>query len=367
MRLSYGRRNLQINTNYNRSYYIVFQPNFVSELVMVGKITSNKFLSGSQIAALMGDDKWRSPNTLLTDILAERKVEGFVVTQVEQNEAMEWGDEHEPTIIAKTADRLEIDKVTDQVRVPCDYYNNGKKLFSVSLDGILHVERKKTITIDDRRYFAPQGLNIDFEIDGDGNLEVKTTVTYFREEPLPYLGVWQLQAGLMATGRKWGIICILYSGNRLCHYFYRADPKMQNEIVKACIDFYRRVEAIEKGGDIADYLYPSKDPNDLASIYPTHDDEMPEVDLAEHGDELLEVIRLKSLIKTSQERIKEIEAPIMASMGNSEKGILYNNLGVEILKVKWRTTHYKAKRAALTEAKPERFERAKSLTIKEIA
>ncbi len=58
---------------------------------MVGKITSNEFLSGSQIAALMGDDKWTSPNTLLTNILAERGVEGFVVTQVEQNEAMVKG------------------------------------------------------------------------------------------------------------------------------------------------------------------------------------------------------------------------------------------------------------------------------------
>ena len=76
MRLSYGGRNLQNNINFYRSYYIVFQPNFVSELVMVGKITSNEFLSGSQIAALMGDDKWTSPNTLLTNILAERQVEG---------------------------------------------------------------------------------------------------------------------------------------------------------------------------------------------------------------------------------------------------------------------------------------------------
>ena len=91
MRLSYGRRNLQNNINFYRSYYIVFQPNFVSELVMVGKITSNKFLSGSQIAALKGDSKFTTPNTLLTDILAERKVQGFVVTQVEQNEAMVKG------------------------------------------------------------------------------------------------------------------------------------------------------------------------------------------------------------------------------------------------------------------------------------
>ena len=183
MRLSYGRRNLQNNINFYRSYYIVFQPNFVSELVMVGKITSNKNLSGSQIAALLGDSKFTTPNTLLTDILAERKVKGFVVTQVEKNEAMEWGDINEPKIIEVTADRLGIDKVTDQVRVPYDYYNNGKKLFSVSLDGIFHVERKKTITIDDRRYFAPQGLNLDFDIEGEGNIEVKCTTTYFREEP----------------------------------------------------------------------------------------------------------------------------------------------------------------------------------------
>ena len=115
---------------------------------MVGKITSNEFISGSQIVALMGDSKFTTPNTLLTDILAERKVQGFVVTQVEQNEAMDWGDINEPKIIEVTADRLGIDKVTDQVRVPYDYYKDGKKLFSVSLDGILYVERKKYITAE---------------------------------------------------------------------------------------------------------------------------------------------------------------------------------------------------------------------------
>lgn len=123
---------------------------------MVGKITSNEFLSGSQIAALMGDSKFTTPNTLLTDILAERKVEGFVVTRVEQNEAMEFGDLIEPVVIAKTADRLEIDKVTDQVRVPYDYYKDSKKLFSVSLDGILNVERKKYITAETKDIPPPK-------------------------------------------------------------------------------------------------------------------------------------------------------------------------------------------------------------------
>ena len=50
---------------------------YFCEFVMVGKITSNEVLSGSQIAALTEDDKWTSPNTLLTNIFAERQVKGL--------------------------------------------------------------------------------------------------------------------------------------------------------------------------------------------------------------------------------------------------------------------------------------------------
>ena len=333
---------------------------------MVGKITDDKFLSGSQIAALMGDSSYFSPNKLLTHILGARGVHGFEMVDIERNEAMEWGDIHEPVIIKRTADILGIDKVTDKVRVPYHYYHEGKKLFSVSLDGILHVPSKKTISIDDRSTFAPQGLNIDFVIEGDGNLEVKTTKTYFRDVPPNYLGPWQLQSGLMATGRKWGIIAILYSGSQLCLYFYKEDAKMQKAIIDKCLDFYKRVEAVEKGGDIGDYMYPSKDPNDLAMVFDSHDSDAPVVDLANVGDEILEINQLKSMIKTSQERIKELEAVVMKEMGNSEIGELYNNLGETSHKIKWITRHYKAQRPTMTKAKPERYERAKSLTIKEM-
>ena len=333
---------------------------------MVGKITDNKFLSGSLTPALMDDSPYTSPNTLLTNILGARGVAPFTFQEVEQNEAMEWGDIHEPVIIKRTADRLGIDNYTDKVRVPYHYHYDGQKLFSVSLDGILHVPSKKTITIDDRSTFAPQGLSLDFDIEGDGNLEVKTTKTYFRDVPPPHLGVWQLQAGLMATKRKWGVIAILYSGSQLCLYFYKEDAEMQKAIVKKCKDFYQRVEAVEKGGEIGDYMYPSKDPNDLAMVFDSHDSDAPVVDLANVGDEILEIHQLKSMIKTSQERIKELEAVVMKELGNSEEGELYNNLGETSHKVKWITRHYKAQRPTMTKAKPERYERAKSLTIKEM-
>ena len=333
---------------------------------MVGKITDDKFLSGSLIPALMDDNPFMTPNTLLMHILAAREVWRSGYREVEQNEAMSWGDIHEPQIIKVTADRLGIDNYTDKVRVPYHFHHDGKRLFSVSLDGILHVPSKKTITIDDRMTFAPQGLSIDFDIEGDGNLEVKTTRTHFRDVPQPYLGVWQLQAGLMATKRKWGVISILYSGSQLCLYFYKEDAKMQKAIIEKCQDFYTRVEAVLKGGDIGDYMYPSKDPNDLAMVFDSHDSDAPVVDLANVGDEILEIHQLKSMIKTSQERIKELEAVVMKELGNSEEGELYNNLGETSHKVKWITRHYKAQRPTMTKAKPERYERAKSLTIKEM-
>ncbi len=333
---------------------------------MVGKITDNEFLSGSLIPALMDDNPFTTPNTLLTNILGARGIAPFKVQEVEQNEAMLMGDLLEPLVIKRTADILGIAKVTDKVRVPYHYYHDGKKLFSVSLDGILHVPSKKTITIDDRSTFAPKGINIDFDIEGDGNLEVKTTKTYFRDVPQPYLGVWQLQAGLMATGRKWGVIAILYSGSQLCLYFYKEDAEMQKAIVKKCKDFYTRVEAVEKGGEIGDYMYPSKDPNDLAMVFDSHDSDAPVVNLANVGDEILEIHQLKSMIKTSQERIKELEAVVMKELGNSEEGELYNTLGETSHKIKWITRHYKAQRPTMTKAKPERYERAKSLTIKEM-
>ena len=51
-------------------------------------------------------------------------------------------------------------------------------------------------------------------------------------------------------------------------------------------------------------MFPSKDPNDLAMVFDSHDSDAPVGDLANVGDEVLEINQLKSMIKTSQERIK---------------------------------------------------------------
>ena len=45
---------------------------------------------------------------------------------------------------------------------------------------------------------------------------------------------------------------------------------MQKAIVKKCKDFYQRVEAVEKGGEIGDYMYPSKYQNENAHCVTRH-------------------------------------------------------------------------------------------------
>jgi hypothetical protein len=57
-----------------------------------------------------------------------------------------------------------------------------------------------------------------------------------------------------------------------------------------------RSEDIVKGGDIGDYIYPSKDPNDLAMVFDSHDSDAPVVILPNVGGEMLEINLLKLII-----------------------------------------------------------------------
>ena len=59
-----------------------FRPILMAVYSRHGKITSNKFLSGSQNAALMEDDKETSQNTLFANILTDRGVQEVFLDKV---------------------------------------------------------------------------------------------------------------------------------------------------------------------------------------------------------------------------------------------------------------------------------------------
>ena len=73
---------------------------------MEGKITDNKFISGSFIPTLMDDNPFMTPNTLLINILGAWGVHGFEVMDIELNLAIELGEIQEPVIIKWTVDIL---------------------------------------------------------------------------------------------------------------------------------------------------------------------------------------------------------------------------------------------------------------------
>jgi len=65
---------------------------------MVGKLTPNTIMSASRLPALMGISKYRSPNDELLSSIAALKSEP---AEDISNEAMDWGNEFEESILKK--------------------------------------------------------------------------------------------------------------------------------------------------------------------------------------------------------------------------------------------------------------------------
>ncbi len=94
------------------------------------------------------------------------------------------------------------------------------------------------------------GGTLDYEIvnhpDGSGVLEIKN-VDYLvwrdwegGEPPLSH--ILQLQSYLALTGKKWGVIASLVSGNLPQFNFYKADPKIIKAIRSKIKEFWKSIE-----------------------------------------------------------------------------------------------------------------------------
>lgn len=73
---------------------------------MVGKITSDEKLSGSQAPTLLGVNPFQTRNDLLNEHLWIRGVEGASEPPKVEGEHLEWGNIHEPQIIKMAVKKL---------------------------------------------------------------------------------------------------------------------------------------------------------------------------------------------------------------------------------------------------------------------
>lgn len=168
-------------------------------------------IGGSDVAAILGMNPWRSPFDVYLDKIGESE-------PVEETEAMYWGTMLEEVVAQEFAKRT------------------GKKL-----------RRRNAIFQDDEIPFLL--ANIDRDVVGeDAILECKTTSAYNRgdwgqegtdEIPFPY--ILQCQHYLRVTGNSMAHVAALIGGNDFRVYEVQRNEELISSIVERCVDFWHRV------------------------------------------------------------------------------------------------------------------------------
>ena len=131
---------------------------------MVGKLTPNTMLSASRLPAVMGLSKYRSPNDeLLMSIDAIQGKEPEPIS----NEAMDWGNKMEPTILMEAANRLGLTQLSIDHE---EAYFHDDWPISCSLDGTATGSMTE-ITTDPERGIYVVGQDF-IMLEGTGVLEV---------------------------------------------------------------------------------------------------------------------------------------------------------------------------------------------------
>lgn len=318
---------------------------------MVGKVTPDNMISASRIPALMNASPYETPNDVLGKVIAVE--EGTYVDNFKQNEAMFWGDAMEPTILHIASQRLSL---SDYKFDYDEAFFHDELPLACSLDG--SGVGTGTVTTDTSR--GIYCVNADeIDISGRGVLEAKNTGNKPELVPAPYRGPLQLQAQMMCTGASWGAVCVLYGGNELRIFVYKASDETQNAIKAAILDFEER----KKNYD----WYPILSSNDGNTAYPRVDDGAPplELDDSEALSYLEDLVDAKRKKKIAEQQIASAEAGLKEFLGSHEQATgLVGNI---LYRVSWPMRTKKASPEKVIPAKPEERVRQSTLTLKEIS
>tara|TARA_B100000700_G_scaffold237154_1_gene263266 strand:- start:342 stop:1313 length:972 start_codon:yes stop_codon:yes gene_type:complete len=317
---------------------------------MVGKITKNYLISGSDIATLMNKNPYKSRNDLMAEKLAERGVEGFTKSTFAGNQATEWGNRLEPLILVEAAKMLGIEKYETEIT---KVYKYQEDFIEVSLDGIFFNDKK--------RIYASENIILEnneeyIDLEGNGCAEAKNTASPFTPTPPEHRGFLQGQTQCLCTKFKWFVVATLYQGNRLTLYIYKASEKIQNDIISETVTFYNKL----KGPD----WFPALDGPDAARTYATGEPDLPEINLESNREIVEEFVETKKAIKALKDLESLLEAQIMDTMGNHTIAFLnHEKTNEKEVEISWPMRKTKATKEKIIPAKPEKNERQKTLSI----
>ena len=203
---------------------------------MVSKVTPDTMLSASRLPAVMGLSRYRSPNEELDYSI--RAIRGEEREDI-GNEAMAWGNQLEPLILATAAERLQL---TDLVAEHPEARFHAELPLCCSLDGTAD-GRGQVITSDPDKGIYVVGQD-SITLDGVGVLEAKLTAVAPEEMPALYRGPVQLQAQMDIIQAKWGAVCVLYQGTELRVFLFAPHAQTLAGIAQVATEFQAKLEKL---------------------------------------------------------------------------------------------------------------------------
>lgn len=243
-----------------------------------------KGIGGSDVSAIAGLNKWKSPVGVYLDKVGQSPLEDTA------GEAAYWGNVMEDIVAQE---------------------------FSIRTG--LKVRRRNAILTHPEHDFM--FANVDRLIIGkQEGLECKTASEYLKgdweEEEIPAAYLLQIQHYMAVTGYKAWHIAVLIGGNKFIHKKIERDEELISYLVKIEKDFWENhvlkeiPPAFDGSGasvDLLKALYPESDPES-------------EINLPKDAETLLEALEvIKSDIKESETKKKEYENQIKALMGANER------------------------------------------------
>ncbi|MCI3922667.1 YqaJ viral recombinase family protein [Paenibacillus sp. TRM 82003] len=252
-------------------------------------------IGGSDIAAICGLSKWKTPVHVYLEKLGE-------APEDQMSEAAEWGNRLEPLIANKFASEHPDWAITEKKVIYC------------------HPEHRWATGNLDRMIICPNR--------GRGILEIKTASEYLRHEwddgNIPDYYFVQLQWYLYVTGLDWGYFATLIGGNKYREYEVVRDDELINQLLRLASDFWHHfvlvgqcpaMDGSEASTKLLNRLYP-KATN--LTVIPLEETAIIEA-YFDH----------KQQLKALEQTITEVENRLKTILGDHEVGVSGE------FKVKW--------------------------------
>jgi len=233
-----------------------------------------RYIGGSDIAAIMGQSRWKTPYRLWCE-----KTGKIEVPDLSNNPAVEMG-----TRLEQFVAELFAEKTGKQVRRQSKMYQHSQYDYMVA-----HVDRLIT--------------------GSDELLECKTCSAYKLEEwenKIPKEYVLQVIWYLGITGRKKGWIACLIGGQKFDYKCIEFDEELFNLMVEKAVQFWNQVQ-----NGVPPVIMPD-DAATLGEVYSEHTDDM--IESSELNDRVAYVQELKMHRDDIIAEIKEIETELKATI-----------------------------------------------------